>query len=199
MGHFQDRAVHRNGYHARVKRAWIILAFCAAFSATADDLQRANELAWAKRFAEAEAMYRRLPQTHEVRLGLARVVMWQGRYAEAIALFEQLEGTDALEGKAMAQYWSGDLRAAARSFRRVLELDPDRAAARQSLNEILSTARPSQRVAVDGTRDDQPLDRIRAEVAASFFSDPQTRWTVSAGRYLLDAERFAREADGLFA
>ena len=182
-----------------VKRVLTLLAFSVALSAFADDLQRANELAWGKRFAEAEAMYRRLPPTPEVRLGLARVVMWQGRYAEAIALFERLEGVEALEGKATAQYWSGDLRSAARNFRRVLELDPNRATARQSLNEILATARPSQRITVDGTHDDQPLDLIRAEAAAEFFSDPQTRWTVSAGRYRVEAERFGRTSGGDFA
>ncbi|MGZ8708978.1 MAG: tetratricopeptide repeat protein [Thermoanaerobaculia bacterium] len=164
-------------------------------SAIADDLQRANELAWSKRFAEAEALYRRIPSA-EARLGLARVVMWQGRYAEASALFEQLEGVDALEGRATAEYWSGDFRAAARNFRRVLALDPDRELARTSLAEIESTARPSQRLAIDGTTDDQPLDALRGELAATFFSDPLTRWTVAASRYHLDAERFGREADG---
>ena len=178
--------------------AAVVMAAIAC-SAFADDLRTANELAWAKRFAEAEAMYRRLPPSPQARLGLARVVMWQGRYAEAIVLFEQLEGVDALDGKATVQYWSGDLRGAARSFRRVLELDPNRQTARQSLNEILATARPTQRVTIDGTRDDQPLDRIRVEAAADFFSDPQTRWTVSAGRYAIEAERFGREADGTFA
>ena len=163
-------------------------------SAIADDLQRANELAWSKRFAEAEALYRRIPSA-EAKLGLARVVLWQGRYAEAIALFEELDGVDALEGRATAEYWSGDFRAAARSFRRVLALDPDRDFARRSLAEIESAARPSQRVSIDGSTDDQPLDALRGEIAATFFSDPLTRWTVAASRTHLEAERFGREAD----
>ena len=166
-----------------MKRAAIFLLFGLALPLFADDLQRAQELAWARRFAEAEALYRGLPESPARQLGLARVVMWQGRYAEAIALFERLEGVDALEGKAQAQYWSGDWRAAAGNFRRVLALDPGREEARRSLGEILAAARPSQRVTVAGTSDDQPLELIRTEVAASVFSDPQTRWTVSAGRY----------------
>jgi hypothetical protein len=182
-----------------VRRAIAFLLVCAAFAARADDLQRANELAWAKRFAEAEALYRSLPPSPAATLGLARVVLWQGRYGEAIALFARLEGADALEGQAQAQYWSGDLRGAARSFRRLLALDPNRGGARQSLDEILATARPSQRITIDGAHDDQPLDFIRAEAAATFFSDPQTRWTVSAGRYAMTAERVARDADGHFA
>lgn len=159
----------------------------ALLLALADDLQRARELAWAKQFAESEALYRRIvaaqPQSHEARLGLARVVMWQGRYGEAIALFEQLQGIEAEEGRATALYWSGDLRGAARGFRRVLALDPNREFARTSLREIASTAVPSQRVSVDGTNDDQPLDLIRGEVAATFYSDPQTRWTATVGGY----------------
>jgi tetratricopeptide (TPR) repeat protein len=114
-----------------VKRA--ILLVCIALPLFADDLQRAQELAWAKRFAEAEAVYRRMPASPAQKLGLARVVMWQGRYGEAIALFGQLDGIEALEGKATAQYWSGDWRSAARNFRRVLALDPDRELARTSL------------------------------------------------------------------
>ncbi|HYC89803.1 MAG TPA: tetratricopeptide repeat protein [Thermoanaerobaculia bacterium] len=165
-------------------RAASLLLLCLALPLLADELQRAHELAWAKRFAEAEALYRRLPESPAQQLGLARVVMWQGRYAEAIALFEKLEGVDALEGLATAQYWSGDWRAAARNFRRVLALDPGRTT---PLPEILATARPSQRVTVAGVVDDQPLELIRTEVAASLFSDPQTRWTVSLGRYDGDA------------
>ena len=178
-----------------MKTVAAVLLFVLARHALADDLQRANELAWAKRFAEAEAIYRRIDSV-PARLGLARVVMWQGRYAEAIALFAELEGVDALEGRATAEYWSGDYRAAARDFRRVLALDPARDFARQSLAEIESTARPSQRLALVGSTDDQPLDASRAELSATVFSDPLTRWTVSASRFELEAERFGREASG---
>lgn len=167
----------------------VLIAF--AFAAAADDLQRANELAWGKEFAAAEALYRQVlakqPESSAAKLGLARVVMWQGRYAEAIRLFSQLESVDALEGRATALYWSGDLRGAARGFRDVLERDASRESARTSLAEIASTALPSQRVSVEGSTDDQPLDAIRSEVAATFFSDPQTRWTAALGTYHLDA------------
>jgi tetratricopeptide (TPR) repeat protein len=157
------------------------------------DLSTAERLAWEKRFVESETMYREIlardPQSQQARLGLARVVMWQGRYREAIALFAQLDGIDALEGRATAEYWSGDLRNAARHFRKVLARDPAREFARTSLREIEATARPSQRFSVDAVHDDQPLDAVRAEAAASFFSDPLTRWSVSAGAYRLDAAR----------
>jgi hypothetical protein len=102
-------------------------------------------------------------------------------------MFARLDGVEAREGLATAEYWSGDYRAAARDFRRVLALDPQRELARQSLAEIMSTAVPSQRITIAGTHDDQPLDLIRNEVAATFFSDPQTRWTATLGRYAGDA------------
>src|SRR5687768_15283203 len=151
------------------------------------DLNTAERLAWEKRFAESEALYRQIlasdPESTNARLGLARVVMWQGRYAEAVAMFDDLEGIEALEGRATAEYWSGDLRSAARDFRRVLAIDPNREFARTSLREIESTARPSQRITIGAVHDDQPLDAMRAEVAATFFSDPLTRWSVIGGTY----------------
>jgi tetratricopeptide (TPR) repeat protein len=176
-----------------------VLVVVLAMMAGAGDLRRAEQLAWEKQFAASEALYRAIlatePQSAEARLGLARVVMWQGRYAEAIALFRQLDGVDVLEGKATAEYWSGDLRSAARDFRRVLELDPKRETARRSLEEIAAVSRPSQRISVGGTHDDQPLDLVRAEAAATFFSDPLTRWTITGGGYHMDASRIG-ESDG---
>lgn len=170
---------------------WAMAA--GAGAATADDLRRAEQLAWDKQFAASEALYREIlqtePRSSEARLGLARVVMWQGRYGEAITLFRQLEGIEALEGRATAEYWSGDLRSAARDFRRVLQIDPARETARRSLDEIASVSAPSQRVSIGGTHDDQPLDAVRAEAAATVFSDPLTRWTVTGGGYYMDAAR----------
>lgn len=182
--------------------ARLLLILALTTSALAADLSTAERLAWDKRFAESEAMYRELlardPQSHAARLGLARVVLWQGRYDEAIAMFAQLEGLDALEGRATAEYWSGDLRNAARHFREVLARDPSREFARTSLREIESTARPSQRLSVDTLHDDQPLDAIRAEASASFFTDPLTRWSATAGAYRLDAARRGTR-DGQYA
>jgi tetratricopeptide (TPR) repeat protein len=181
---------------------WVAVAVLVtlACSVAADDLQRAQELAWAKQFVESEALYRRVlaatPSSREAQLGLARVLLWQARYAEAIAMFDRLDGVDALEGRATARYWRGDFRGAARDFERVLALDPRRELARRSLAEIASTAVPSQRLTVAATSDDQPLDAIRTELAATFFSDPQTRWTASIGRYAIDS---TRDADGTYA
>lgn len=173
----------------------IVAAAMWVLAVTAADVPRADQLAYAKRFAEAEALYREIvavaPESRPARLGLARVVMWQGRYREAIALFDAMQpaGVDSIEGRATAAYWSGDFRTAARDFRRVLALDPSRTFASESLAAIESTMKPSQRVSVVTGTDDQPLDAARAETAATFFSDPLTRWTVVAGAYHLDAGR----------
>ncbi len=179
----------------------LLITIVAAADAFGADLRAAEQLAWDKRFAESEALYRRIleadPASSEAKLGLARVVMWQGRYGEAIVMFKALEGIEALEGRATAEYWNGDLRSAARDFKRVLALDPNRDFARTSLRDIEATARPSERVTIDAAEDDQPLDAIRAEVASSFFSDPLTRWTAVAGTYRLDAGRIG-ERDGQY-
>ena len=154
----------------------------------------AETLAWANRFEESEARYRALPPTRTSRLGLARVILWQHRYAEAAEHFDALlrenaDDLDALEGRATAAYWSGDLRTAARGFRRVLAREPQRETSRTSLAEIAAVTAPSQRLALDASRDDQPLDVARAELSADVFSDPLTRWTFSVGTYRLDHDR----------
>ena len=168
-------------------------------AATAVDLPRAQALAQSKQFVEAEALYREIvandPESRAARLGLARVVLWQGRYAEAIRLFDAIRPADGetIEGRATAAYWSGDFRNAARDFRRVLELDPQREFSRRSLEEIASTARPSQKLTIGVTRDDQPYDTALAEASASFYSDPLTEWSVRVGGRTLDAGRIGRE------
>src|SRR5687768_7144428 len=82
----------------------VLLIFLASAAFGQTDVRTAERLAWERRFAESEALYRKIlasePASHEARLGLARVVMWQGRYREAIALFAELQGVDALEGRA---------------------------------------------------------------------------------------------------
>src|SRR5688572_12135879 len=111
-------------------RAVVVMLAVAlwAAGAAADDLSRAEQLAWDKKFAESEALYRTIiakAPSRRAQLGLARVVMWSGRYAEAVERFDVLLATnandvDALDGRASAEYWSGDYRAASRDFRRVL-------------------------------------------------------------------------------
>jgi tetratricopeptide (TPR) repeat protein len=177
-----------------VRSFLVLVLLWSAATAAADDLSRAEQLAWNKQFAEAEAIYRSLPPSRRAQLGLARVVMWSGRYGEAIARFNELlranaNDVDALEGRGTAAYWSGDFRSAARDFRRVLQLDPAREFARTSLSEIAATMRPSQRIAFGGITDDQPLDVSRGEISATFFSDPLSRWTATIGTAHFDADR----------
>jgi hypothetical protein len=184
----------------RVLAAVVVLVLAGV--ATAEDLRRAQELAWARRFAEAEVLYRQIlaadPASRAAQFELARVVMWQGRYAEAIDLFEAIRPQDAdtVEGRGTARYWSGDLRGAARDFRQALSLDLGRELARRSLAEIAAVTRSTQELRLASSQDDQPLDTIRAGLTATFFSDPQTRWTITLSGYQLDAGRLAQTADG---
>lgn len=120
----------------------------------------------------------------------ARSALWTARYPEAIALFNELlranpNDADALEGRASAFYWSGDFRRAMRDFRRVA----DREYPRKALREIESTMIPSQRVAIDAAHDDQPLDVVRGETSATWFSDPLTHWTIAAATSHFDGDR----------
>ena len=174
----------------------MLAAACSmpAFAQNSAELQAAQSLAWAKRFAEAETRYRELvaryPKSRDARLGLARVVLWQLRYDEAAARFDELlrdhaTDADAIEGRASAAYWSGDLRTAVRLFRRI----PERDVAAQSLREIAALTAPSQRIEAFALRDDQPLHAARTEAIATFFSDPQTRWSAALGGYRLESER----------
>jgi tetratricopeptide (TPR) repeat protein len=175
------------------RRAFFLLILATGALAQQSDLERAQSLAWSKQFEEAEALYRtilaRTPRNRAAQLGLAQVVLWRGRYAEAIERFnailrEQPDNQDALEGRANAAYWRGDWRSAARDFRRV-----NRDGARRSLQEIEAATRPWQRADVAYVDDDQPLDHLRAETTAAFYSDPLTRWSASIGGYQLDAAR----------
>ena len=127
----------------------VLVMLIAATAARADELDRAERLAWNKQFAESEALYRTIiakQPSRRATVGLARVVMWQGRYDEAIGRFDELlranaRDVDALEGRATAAYWSGDFRSAARDFRRLLlECGPSsgsRSAARATISRSM--------------------------------------------------------------
>lgn len=203
---FERRCHISSLYWRGMRSVVVVVAVCASIlvgAAPADDLARAEQLAWSKDFAAAETLYRTIlrrdPASRRAQLGLARVVLWQGRYPEAIRLFERIEPRDApvLEGIAQAAYWSGDLRTAARMFRRALALEPGRDASRQALAELTALARPTQRVTVAYDDDDQPLERARVDVEATHSTDPQTVWSIRAGGYSMEAGRIG-ESDGAF-
>jgi tetratricopeptide (TPR) repeat protein len=152
----------------------------------------AETLGWQKRFEEAERGYRdtiaRFGESRDARLGLARVELWQGEYAEARRILSSLVrenpgDLDAREELARTWYWSGDFRRAEREFRRVAEQDPSREASRSALSEIRNVSAPSYAFRALHRTDDQPYQLSRAEVELSLFSDPLTRWELTAGAY----------------
>ena len=205
-GHWMDRgrAARASGdYESAI--AALRKAVDAQPASTSARLLLAETLAWAKHFAEAEAEYRdalqREPSSRDAQLGLARVLLWQGRYEEARARFAPLVAArdiDAMEGAATAAYWSGDFRTAGREFQSVLARDPKRPAARQSLDEIESAARPVDRIGVEAIDDDQPYRTLRAVMSTSLFSDPLTRWDATAGSWWMHANRADARANAPF-
>ncbi|MEO8055742.1 MAG: tetratricopeptide repeat protein [Acidobacteriota bacterium] len=162
----------------------------------------AETLAWEKEFARSESLYRRAlaaaPSSRDIALGLGRVLLWEGRYPEAHDLLATLvargpRDADALEALALGEYWSGDYRSAARDFRRVLLLRPDSPQSKKSLDEIAGASQSTWAFGAEGLTDDQPYRTLRLEARASVFSDPLTRWDVSAGTYALKAPDAAPE------
>lgn len=155
-------------------------------------------LAWDKRFAEAEVVYRKaideLGSSRDLELGLARVQLWEKKYAQAAGRFRTLldsrrDDVDALEGLAQATYWSGDFRSARGLFQRLLAVRPDHAEAQRSLREIDLSMRPLYRFRASLLSDDQPLDVARSDASLTLFADPLTHFDAGAGFYQFDSDR----------
>jgi Tfp pilus assembly protein PilF len=156
----------------------------------------AETLAWDKNFEEAERVYRsalkRVPDSRNLELGLARVLAWRGRYPEARVVLSRLvsrnpDDVEVLEALGLVEYWSGDYRSAARDFRRVLKRRPDSAESRRSLAGIESTSVARFEISTDFGSDDQPYRVGRFQSVVSAFSDPLTRWDGTVGSYVLRA------------
>ena len=168
-------------------------------------LARAQSLAWAKQFEQAAAVYldvlRETPSSHDARLGLARVRLWQGRYRDARAMFLQLTrtrpDTDAEEGAATAAYWSGDYRTAEREFAAIARDHPNRETVRKMLGDLRSASATTTSVEAGVVDDDQPFRATRSLARYSTFTDPLTRWDVSAGGYTLSSDGGGRHAGPL--
>jgi hypothetical protein len=159
-------------------------------AAWGQDPFRAEELAAARRFDEAEREYRRAlgarPQDWRLRLGLARVILWDGRYREAERAFaamldERPRDVDALLGYAQAAYWSGDFRSARNRYERLREADPANAEAIKALSDIALLSAPRYEVTATHRDDSQPYRVSMMRAQFSYFSDPLVRWDVVGG------------------
>lgn len=164
-------------------------------SSAAPVLLLGETLAWQKKFDEAEAVYRdaieRFGPSRNARLGLGRVLLWDARYGEARAVLSLIladdpADADAREELARSWYWAGDFRAAAREFRRTLAIDPARDDSRRALDEIRLASRSSYAVRASHRSDDQPYRIGRASAEVTLFSDPLTRWNLTAGTWRMD-------------
>jgi len=187
--------MHADGRWAQGQWALVCLFFVAAIAQaqpTSEALRHAQQLAWKKEFAAAEKAYRavlrQFPDSRDAKFGLAQVLLWEGRYRDARRLFGDVLGRnsndlEAAEGMATAAYWQGDFRTAQSEFGAIASAHPNRSFPRQALSEISSAERGDFRAQLDGVRDDQPYRIWRTIATVSSFSDPLTRWDVSAGAY----------------
>ncbi len=179
----------------------MVAAVALAAEEPAALLRRAESLAYTRRFDEAAQVYSRVlalsPSSRDAGLGLARVRLWQGRYGEARRRFEALlarnaHDADAAEGAATAAYWSGDFRTAEREFRALAVKHPDRETVRRSLAELRSASSTTESFDTGMVDDDQPFRSTRTAVRVSVFSDPLTRWDVTAGGYTVSSDAGGR-------
>jgi len=165
----------------------------------ADQLRAAQQLAWQKRFQEAERAYRdilmRNPHSRAAAVGLGQVLLWEQRFDEAAAVYRQLlrsnaNDGDARKGLATAEYWSGDFRSARRDYLALLQQRPDDADARKAIADIDDSSAPLVTARTSLASDDQPMHRTAGEVAYTAFSDPLTKWTTGVAAMHADAATF---------
>lgn len=107
----------------------------------------------------------------------ARALRDAGELREAIQMLRaHLAGApDDVEAElvlAEALYWGGDFTAAARHFRRILEWQPDNAAARNQLHEIRSASAPSLLLRGSRITDNQPVERTVLRTQGVIFLNP---------------------------
>lgn len=152
-------------------------------------LRRTSRLIETRELQSAESLAReavtRHPQSRDARVTLAWLTLWNGRYAEAQWRFAELVAASPADagarlGLAQALYWSGDVRRAEQEFAHVVRLDPRNAAAQTALSEIREGARPGYAIELRSLDDDQPYRAPSLRTSVYVFSDPLTKWSVSA-------------------
>ncbi|HWL40143.1 MAG TPA: tetratricopeptide repeat protein [Gemmatimonadaceae bacterium] len=108
-------------------------------------LARAQTLAWSGHLGEALSTYRRWladhPSDREASVAYAVALSWNGQLDDAESLYAQLSGTgdsDAKKGLARVISWRGDLARSERTWREVLENEPEDPEALTGLAQVLS-------------------------------------------------------------
>ena len=108
-------------------------------------VDRAQTLAWAGRTKESLDAYRawlkQTPTDRDAAIAYARTLAWNGELDEAEARYTELARTGnaaATKGLARVIGWRGDLERSERTWRRVLETDPNDPEALTGLAQVLS-------------------------------------------------------------
>ena len=156
----------------------------------ADDVDaarlHAQSLYWAGDTAAARQAYEtaihRHPGHEGLRVDFGRMLLETGRYRRmhevlAPTLAPPRPAAEAQTLVGTAAYWQGDYPTAIRAFESALRADPSRSDARNQLLEIASLTAPWFRLAIGGSRDDQPLDRGVVGAEAGWNVSPLTAFT----------------------
>src|ERR1043165_8940557 len=119
-----------------------LIALSAQAAPIDEQLRAAQQLAWQKRFSDAERIYRevlaRAPRSRAAALGLGQVLLWEQRYADAADVYRRLlPDAEARKGLATAEYWAGDFRSALHDFALVNDAD-----ARKAIADIKAASAP---------------------------------------------------------
>jgi hypothetical protein len=140
----------------------VIATFLAILFATSL-LDRVTQLAQQNDLAGAERIaleaVRHAPQSRDAQLALARVYLWEGRSREAEKLFAAL-----------------------------VERNPKDNDARRGLDEIRAQSQPGYVIDAGFIDDDQPARSFFPSATVYGFSDPLTKWSLSATALRLNTD-----------
>lgn len=159
--------------------AWLLLAQHAYWNG---DTSGAHD-------AYAEALEQH-PSSVRLRLAFAQFLLEVGHPKAALDILRSIgsENAEAERIRGTAKWWTGDLTAAARHFKKSLSVAPEQEDAAAALAAIRHDSRPWFRVATVHGTDTQPLSRTGTSAGAGLFVTPLQTVSAEAGhmRYAAD-------------
>jgi YaiO family outer membrane protein len=144
---------------------------------------------WTGRLAAAESAIVQLveerPDDYDSRIALADVRMWRGHPSAARAVLEDLNRTHSADPEVLLRLGqvsqaTGDLHEARRHFARIIEIDPNNAAAREALRRMALVSRWEADVGYYGEQLPRQPATHGVTVALEARGTPHLRWRASA-------------------